>query len=61
MTMKGSALAVLTLLAAILSGCVIGGGLNYHFPNKPPAPEQKSCNPADKSSDCAPASNRAKP
>ena len=44
MTMR--ALIVLALLSAALTGCVFGG-LNYHFPNKPPGgASEQSCDPA---------------
>jgi predicted small lipoprotein YifL len=59
--MKVRALVILMLLAIPLAGCVVGGGLNYHFPNKPSAPDEKKCNPADKSADCARPSDRARP
>lgn len=58
--MKMRTFIVLTLLTAPLAGCVVAGGLNYHFPNKPAA-EEKKCNPADKSADCARAPERPRP
>ena len=51
--MNARALVVLTLLTIPLAGCVIAGGVNYHFPNKPSPTGEKKCNPADKSADCA--------
>jgi hypothetical protein len=54
-------LVVLTLLTASLGGCVMAGGVNYHFPNKPVSPTDKKCDPADKSADCAKPADRSRP
>jgi hypothetical protein len=59
--MKLHTLPVLTLLTLPLAGCVIAGGVNYHFPNKPFPTEEKKCNPADKSADCARPAERTRP
>ena len=43
------------LLAIALSGCVVGGGVNYHFPvGSPPAGVEKKCDPSStgKQTDC---------
>jgi hypothetical protein len=56
--MKVRTLVVLTLLTASLGGCVMAGGVNYHFPNKPVSPK---CDPADKSADCAKPAERSRP
>ena len=60
-SMKFHTLPVLTLLTVPLAGCVIAGGVNYHFPNKPSPTEEKKCNPADKSADCARPAERTRP
>ena len=59
--MKAHALVIVSLLTSMLSGCVVAGGVNYHFPNKPAATEEKKCNPADKSADCARPAERPRP
>jgi hypothetical protein len=59
--MNARALAVLILLTIPLAGCVIAGGVNYHFPNKPSPTGEKKCDPADKSADCARPSDRKRP
>jgi hypothetical protein len=51
------ALAVLTLLTIPLAGCVVAGGVNYHF--KPPSADKK-CDPSDKSPECARPAERAR-
>ena len=45
----------LPLLAIALSGCVVAGGVNYHFPvGSPPAGTEKKCDPSSggTSADC---------
>jgi hypothetical protein len=59
--MKARALVVLALLTMSLAGCVIAGGVNYHFPNKPPPTGDKKCDPADKSADCTRPAERTRP
>jgi hypothetical protein len=59
--MKVRTLVVLTFLATPLAGCVVAGGVNYHFPNKPASPTEKKCDPADKSADCAKPAERNRP
>ncbi len=58
--MNARALVVLTLLTIPLAGCVVAGGVNYHFP-KPSPTGDKKCDPADKSADCARPADRARP
>ena len=53
-------LIVVTLLTIPLTGCVVAGGVNYHFP-KSSSPGDKKCDPADKSADCARPAERARP
>jgi hypothetical protein len=45
--MKFRLLVSLPLLAIALSGCVVAGGVNYHFPvGSPPAADEKKCDPS---------------
>lgn len=49
-------LCVIVLSGGILSGCVMAGGVNYHFPASP-RPADK-CDPAVKN--CPPPADRAR-
>ena len=53
--MKFRALFGLLLLSIALSGCVVAGGVNYHFPvGSPPGGTEKKCDPSsgDTKADC---------
>ena len=57
--MKTRVLVALPLLTIALTGCVVGGGLNYHFPSNQPPAEAKKCEPGTK--DCNRPAERARP
>ncbi len=57
--MKMHVLVALPLLTIALTGCVVGGGLNYHFPSKPAPAEAPKCEPGAK--DCDRPAERARP
>jgi hypothetical protein len=57
--MKMPVLVALPLLTIALTGCVVGGGLNYHFPAKPAPAEASKCEPGAK--DCERPAERARP
>ena len=44
--MKFRVLFSLPLLAIALSGCVVAGGVNYHFPVGSPPADEKKCDPS---------------
>lgn len=53
----------LPLLAMALSGCVVAGGVNYHFPvGSPPATDEKKCDPSStgKQTDCPRPADKAR-
>jgi hypothetical protein len=57
--MKARLLLALPPLTIVLTGCVVGGGLNYHFPSKPPPADAQKCEPGVK--DCDRPAERARP
>jgi hypothetical protein len=59
MLMRIRALVALPLLTIALTGCVVGGGLNYHFPSNQPPAAAKQCEPGTK--DCDRPAERARP
>ena len=52
----------LPLLAMALSGCVVAGGVNYHFPvGSPPAGTEKKCDlSTGKQTDCPRPADKAR-
>jgi hypothetical protein len=61
--MKFRMLLSLPLLAIALSGCVVAGGVNYHFPvGSPPAGTEKKCDLSSggKQADCPPPADKAR-